>query len=107
MTVANKLIDSPLAGFKKPEGRIAENGLLKLLNHKLVERALQAVMVEHLGHAKDDTVAIPAGNTLNGKSEKLNKGDFGELPIEFPVTDTAVSSRRSSPSTKPARQALI
>ena len=41
-------------------------------------------MAEHLGHAKNDTVANPAGNTRNGKSKKTLKGDFGELPIEIP-----------------------
>jgi len=41
-------------------------------------------MSEHLGHAKNDTVAHPTGNTRNGKSKKTLKGDFGELPIEVP-----------------------
>lgn len=84
MTVTNELIDSLLADYKKPEDLIGENGLLKLLTKKLVERALQAEMAEHLGHAKNDTVANPTGNTRNGKSKKTLKGDFGELPIEIP-----------------------
>ena len=84
MTVTNELIDSLLAGYKKPEDLIGENGLLKLLTKKLVERALQAEMAEHLGHAKHESVANPAGNTRNGTSRKTLKGDFGELPIEIP-----------------------
>lgn len=84
MTVTNELIDSLLADYKKPEDIIGENGLLKLLTKKLVERALQAEMAEHLGHAKNDTVANATGNTRNGKSKKTLKGDFGELPIEIP-----------------------
>ena len=84
MTVTNELIDSLLADYKKPEDLIGENGLLKQLTKKLVERALQAEMAEHLGHAKNDTVANPTGNTRNGKSKKTLKGDFGELPIEIP-----------------------
>ncbi len=83
MTVTNELIDSLLADYKKPEDLIGENGLLKLLTKKLVERALQAEMAEHLGYAKNDTVANAAGNTRNGKSKKTLKGDFGELPIEI------------------------
>ena len=47
MTVTNELIDSLLADYKKPEDLIGENGLLKLLTKKLVERALQAEMAEH------------------------------------------------------------
>lgn len=84
MTVTNELIDSLLADYKKPEDLIGENGLLKLLTKKLVERALEAEMADHLGHAKHETVANVAGNTRNGKSKKTLKGDFGELPIEIP-----------------------
>jgi putative transposase len=84
MTLTNELIDSLLANYKKPEDLIGENGLLKQLTKKLVERALQAEMAEHLGHAKHEMVANPAGNTRNGKSKKTLKGDFGEMPIEIP-----------------------
>ena len=48
MTVTNELIDSLLADYEKPEDLIGDNGLLKLLTKKLVERALQAEMAEHL-----------------------------------------------------------
>jgi putative transposase len=84
MTVTNELIDSLLSNYKKPEDLIGENGLLKQLTKKLVERALEAEMAHHLGHAKNEAVANPGGNTRNGKSKKTLKGDFGELPIEVP-----------------------
>ncbi len=48
MTVTHELIDSLLADYKKPEDRICENGLLKLLTRKLVGRARQAEMAEHM-----------------------------------------------------------
>ena len=53
MTVSNELIDQLLAGYKKPEDLIGENGLLKQLTKRLVERALEAEMTEHLGHTKN------------------------------------------------------
>lgn len=84
MTVSNELIDSLLADYKKPEDLIGEHGLLKQLTKKLVERALEAEMAEHLGHARNEPVANPAGNTRNGRSKKTLKGEFGELPIEVP-----------------------
>ena len=84
MTVSNELIDSLLADYKKPEDLIGENGLHKQLTKRLVERALQAEMAQHLGHAKNDSVANATGNTRNGKSVKTLKGEFGELPIEIP-----------------------
>ena len=64
------MIDGLLADYKKPENLIGENGLLKLLAKKLMARALQAEMAEHLGHGKNAAVANPAGNTRNGKSKK-------------------------------------
>jgi len=54
------------------------------LTKALVERALEAELTEHLGHARHNTVMNPTGNTRNGKSQKTLKGDFGELPIEIP-----------------------
>ena len=44
MTVSNELIDQLLAGYKKPEDLIGENGLLKQLTKRLVELALEAEM---------------------------------------------------------------
>ena len=84
MTVSNELIDRLLADYKKPEDLIGENGLLKQLTKRLVERALEAEMAEHLGHGKNEPVANPKGNTRNGKSKKTLKGEFGELPIDIP-----------------------
>jgi putative transposase len=82
--VPKELIDSLLAGYKKPEDLIGENGLLKQLTKLLVEKALDAEMTEHLGHDKNHPIQNPLGNARNGKSKKTLKGDFGELPIDVP-----------------------
>ena len=82
--LAGSIIDSLLADYKKPEDLIGENGLLKQLTKALVERALQAEMIDHLGHDRHETVTNPTGNARNGKSRKILKGEFGELPIEIP-----------------------
>lgn len=84
MTVSTELIDQLLAGYKKPEDLIVENGQLKQLAKRLVERALEAEMTEHLGHTKNANVANPAGNVRNDKSKKTLKGDFGEQLIVVP-----------------------
>jgi len=77
--VPKELIDSLLAGFKKPEDLIGENGLLNQLTKLLVEKALDAEMTEHLGHDKNHPIQNSFGNARNGKSKKTLKGDFGEL----------------------------
>lgn len=84
MTLSNELIDSLLADYKKPEDLIGENGLLKQLTKRLIERALEAEMEEHLGHEKHAPVTNSVKNTRNGKSSKTLKGEFGQLPIEIP-----------------------
>jgi len=39
-------------------------------------------MAEHLGYEKHDAAGDNSGNSRNGSSAKIMKGDFGELPIE-------------------------
>ena len=82
--VPDELLSSLLANYKKPEDLIGENGLLKQLTKRLVERALDAEMTVHLGHERHAPVANASGNTRNGHSRKTLKGEFGELPIEVP-----------------------
>lgn len=82
--VSDELLSSLLANYKKPEDLIGENGLLKQLTKRLVEKALDAEMTEHLGHDRHEQVANVAGNTRNGRSSKTLKGEFGALPIEIP-----------------------
>jgi len=82
--VPEELLAGLLANYKKPEDLIGEEGLLKYLTKRVVERALEAEMTEHLGLGKHEQVANASGNTRNGKSRKTLKGEFGALPIEVP-----------------------
>lgn len=82
--VPNELLDELLANYQKPEDLIGENGLLKQLTKRLVERALDAEMTAHLGHERHAPVVNASGNTRNGRSRKTLKGEFGELPLEIP-----------------------
>lgn len=84
MTIDNELIDNLLKGYKKPEDLIGENGLLRQLTKRLLERAMAAEMTEHVGYEKHDALGDHSGNSRNGKSAKTIKGTFGTLPIEVP-----------------------
>jgi putative transposase len=84
MAIDKTLIDQLLADYKKPEDIIGENGLLKQLTKAILERALQAVLTEHLGFEKHDPAGHHSGNTRNGTGRKALKGDFGELELETP-----------------------
>src|SRR6266481_4200233 len=106
MTIDNELIDDLLKDYKKPEDLIGENGLLKQLTKRLLERAMAAELTEHVGYEKHDPGGHNSGNSRNGKSGKTLKGSFGTMPIEVPRDRNGPSSRRSSRSIRRASRAL-
>jgi len=79
--ISDELIDELLK-----QGRTADdvNGLLKQLTKAVLERALQGEMREHLGYAKHDPAGDNSGNSRNGVTRKMLKGDFGEIDLETP-----------------------
>ena len=79
--VSDELMDAWLKQGRTPED---VNGLLKQITKRLVERAMQGEMAEHLGYAKHDPEGNNSGNSRNGVTLKTLKGDFGEVEIETP-----------------------
>jgi putative transposase len=49
MATTDELLDALIKDCKKPEDLIGENGLLKQLSKKSMERSMPAEMTEHLG----------------------------------------------------------
>ena len=84
MTIDNELIDDLLKDYKKPEDLIGENGLLKQLTKRLLERVMAAELTEHVGYEKHDPAGNNSGNSRNGKSSKTLRGSFGRMPLEVP-----------------------
>ena len=84
MTIKDELLDELLKNYKKPEDMLGENGILKQLTKALLERALQGEMTHHLGYAKNAVEGNNTGNSRNGKSKKILKGDLGTMPLEIP-----------------------
>ncbi|MDR1922416.1 MAG: IS256 family transposase [Candidatus Adiutrix sp.] len=82
MAIDEKLLDQLIAGYKKQEDLIGENGLLKELTRRLLERAMSAELTEHLGHGKNQRVVNSNGNVRNGHYSKKVKGEFGEIEVE-------------------------
>jgi len=73
-----------IKGYQKPEDLIGENGLLKELTKRLVERALRGELTHHLGYERNEDAAAKGSNRRNGSSRKTLKGDFGDLEISVP-----------------------
>ena len=84
MAIDNEIIDNLLKDYKKPEDLIGENGLLKQLTKRLLERAMAAELTEHVGYEKHEANGKNSGNSRNGSSAKTMKGTFGTLPLEVP-----------------------
>lgn len=58
--------------------------LSKYLLKLTVERAMHVEMDEHLGYEKHSVAGKNSGNSRNGTSSKIIKGDFGEVEICTP-----------------------
>jgi putative transposase len=84
MATTDELLDALMKDYKKPEDLIGENGLLKQLTKKLLERAMQAEMTDHLGYEKHAPTGNNTGNSRNGRYKKNVKGDFGNLDVTVP-----------------------
>src|ERR1700752_291234 len=84
MEIDLEVIDKLLAGYKKPEQIIGENGLLKQLTKAILERAMSAELTEHLGYEKHDPAGYKSGNTQKGRNRKRLKGECGKTEIEPP-----------------------
>jgi putative transposase len=84
MATTDELLDALMKDYKKPEDLIGENGLLKQLTKKLLERAMQAEITEHLGYEKNAPSGKNSGNSRNGIYKKNIKGEFGNLDVVVP-----------------------
>jgi putative transposase len=84
MAITEDLLDQLIKDYKKPEDLIGENGLLKQLTKRLLERAMQAEMTDHLGYEKHAPNGKNSGNSRNGGYKKTINGDFGKLEITTP-----------------------
>ncbi|MDH5774137.1 MAG: IS256 family transposase [Nitrospirota bacterium] len=80
----DELFDELLEGCDSPEDIFGKHGLVKHLTKRLVERALQAELTEHLGYAPHAVEGRGSGNTRNGHSAKTVQTSNGDLPLEVP-----------------------
>lgn len=86
MEIDTEAIDNLIKGLdlKKGTELFGANGLVKQLTKRLVERALEAEMEDHLGYPKGERGEEPKDNPRNGTTPKRVKTDDGELEILVP-----------------------
>lgn len=84
MAMKKEMIDELLKGCKTQEDVFGEHGIFKQLVKAISERALQSELTTHLGYEKHEVKGHNSGNSRNGTSTKVVKGEFGQTEIAIP-----------------------
>jgi transposase-like protein len=63
---------------------VGQNGLIKQLTGRLLQKALEAEMTEHLGYEKNSNAGDNSGNSRNGHTEKTVLLENQSATIEVP-----------------------
>lgn len=79
----NELLDQLLEG-RRPEEIMGAGGLVDALTKRLMERALEGELTDHLGYEKHAPEGRNGGNSRNGRSRKRVKTGSGEIDVEIP-----------------------
>jgi putative transposase len=78
------LLDELLKDYTDPKDILGEHGLLRQLTTRLVERALEAELTDHLGYAPHARNGSGSGNCRNGKGKKTVQTETAQFDIEVP-----------------------
>src|SRR6187455_2009767 len=98
MAIDNELIDKLLKDYKKPEDLVGENGLLKELTKRLLERAMSAEMTEHVGYESTTRQGITRATRGMGRRPRRSKEPLARCRSKFHGIEMGRSSLRSSKS---------
>jgi transposase-like protein len=84
MTIMKELLDELLRGVENANDLLGDQGLMKELKVRLMERILGAELTDHLGYEPDAQPASQQSNRRNGTTRKTLKGNDGAVPIDIP-----------------------
>jgi putative transposase len=82
--ISNEMIDELLAGASTEEEIAGPGGLLAELTKRLVERAMEVELTDHVGYEPHQEPPGGAGNTRNGSSPKTLICEHGKVGIDAP-----------------------
>ena len=78
------VVDELLAGARSEEEIVGPGGLLSQLTSRLVERALEVELTDHLGYECRQEPPGGVGNTRNGRTRKTLSTEHGPVEINTP-----------------------
>lgn len=76
------LLDELLKGCEDPQDVLGEHGLLQALQKRLIERALEGELTEHVGYETHAPSGHGSGNSRNGKTKKTIRTANDQFEIE-------------------------
>jgi putative transposase len=80
----DELVDELLAGASSEEEIVGPGGLLSRLTKRLVERAMEVELTDHLGYEPHREPPGGTGNTRNGSTRKRLATEHGPVEIQTP-----------------------
>jgi putative transposase len=80
----DELVDELLAGARTEEEIVGPGGLLGQLTKRLVERAMEVELTDHLGYESHKEPPGGAGDTRNGSTPKALITEHGPVRIDTP-----------------------
>jgi putative transposase len=80
----DELVDGLLAGARTEEEIVGPGGLLSHLTKRLVERAMEVELTDHLGYEPHQEPPGGVGNTRNGSMPKTLATEHGPVDIRTP-----------------------
>jgi putative transposase len=78
------VVDGLLAGARTEEEIVGPGGLLSQLTKRLVERALEVELTDHVGYDRHHEPPGGTGNTRNGSTPKTLITEHGEVRVDTP-----------------------
>src|SRR6266566_6976836 len=82
--LSDEVIDELLAGASTEEEIVGPGGVLAALTRRLVERAMEVELTDHLGYEPHAEPPGGTGNTRNGSTPKTLVTEHGSVPIDTP-----------------------
>jgi len=82
--ISDELLDALLAGARTAQEIAGPDGVLTHLTRRLLHRALEVELTEHLGYEAGEAPTGGRGNSRNGKPSKTVLTDHGPVRIRSP-----------------------
>lgn len=83
--VTEEMVDELMTRVEESDGELlGSDGLISEMTKKVLERALDTELTDHLGYEKGDPGGRGSGNSRNGTTPKTVHTDVGTIPLDVP-----------------------